>query len=83
MPPQAVNEIAVTVQGRRKIGEPLEERVDPRGRPYYWIGNLRSDDPGEPDADLTAVNAGAIAVTPLYLDLTHRPMLETLRGVFA
>lgn len=37
--PDAVIGHEVTFQGRREgQGEPLEERFDPRGHPYIWIG---------------------------------------------
>ncbi|HUI17927.1 MAG TPA: 5'/3'-nucleotidase SurE, partial [Alphaproteobacteria bacterium] len=37
VPAERVRGIAVTAQGRRKIGGELERRLDPRGTPYYWI----------------------------------------------
>ncbi len=75
--------IQVTTQGQRKLGSVLVERHDPRGRPYYWIDSAREEDPSLQGTDLAAVNAGIISVTPLYLDLTHRPSVEALEGVFA
>ena len=39
--PAAVKGIAAAAQGGRKIGDHLLQRVDPRGRPYYWIGPQR------------------------------------------
>lgn len=79
---QAVTGIDAAVQGRRKLGDQLVEKVDPRGRPYYWIGPLRDEEPTPGESDLSAVAAGAIAVTPLYLDLTHQPTLTTLKETF-
>jgi 5'-nucleotidase len=78
-----VTGIAVTRQGRRKLGDELVERQDPRGRNYYWIGAMRSEDVGERGSDLAAVNAGAISVTPLYMNLTHEPTLRRLKRAFA
>ncbi len=82
VPADAVTGTQITIQGRRKLGEQLIERKDPRGRPYYWIGPLRDEGRGRPDTDLTAVYEGAISVTPLHLDLTHKSMISTLKTAF-
>jgi len=74
--------IAVVRQGRHKIGGELAERVDPRGRAYYWIGPVRVEDPGVRGTDLAAVTEGRIALTPIRLDLTNDSALGPLRKVF-
>jgi 5'-nucleotidase len=73
----------VTRQGRRKLGDNLTERIDPRGVPYYWIGPMRDEAPNQPGTDIAAVNEGKISVTPVFLDLTNVPALEALGKQFA
>ncbi len=80
--PEAVTGVEVVGLGHRKIGDHLEERFDPRGVPYYWIGPLRQEEAHKPDTDLDAVRRGAIAVTPVHLDLTDKPSLKALSGAF-
>jgi len=80
---QAVTGIRVTRQGRRKIGEMITDGVDPRGHAYMWIGAERDEDVSFPGSDLAAVHDGAISVTPLCLDLTHKPMMNTLKKLLA
>ena len=75
----AVAGTSVTVQGERKIGENLDRRVDPRGRPYFWIGTLRSEATAKAGTDIAEVESGHISVTPVHLDLTHRPSIKGLR----
>jgi len=62
--------VRVTKLGKRRYTKVVRQALDPRGRPYYWIGG----DPGEksPSAlcDSVAVGEGLISVTPLKLDLT-------------
>ena len=82
VPPDKVAGIVATRQGRRKIGEGVTERVDPRGRPYFWIGPLRDEDPDLPGTDLHAVTHGKVSLSPIYLDLTHGPALGELKKVF-
>ncbi len=81
-PADAVTEVVVCRQGRHKFGDVLSERIDPRGRPYYWIGAVRREGENAPDTDIAVVEDGGIAVTPLHLDLTHGPTKEHLRRAF-
>ena len=79
-PPEAVRGARVTRQGRRKLGDEIWERHDPRGNAYYWIGPMRTEIPTRRGSDLAAVRAGAISITPLHLDLTHAATLRRLRA---
>jgi len=76
----AVTGVEVTVQGRRKIGDDLVERHDPRGRPYVWIGPQRLSEPERAGTDLEACGRGAISVTPLATDLTDATTFDHLRA---
>ncbi|MDA8230000.1 MAG: 5'/3'-nucleotidase SurE [Magnetospirillum sp.] len=78
-----VTGIEVARQGKRKIGDEVSERTDPRGEPYIWIGGQRADERGPPGTDLETVRRGAIAVTPLCIDLTDRDAMRALEPVFA
>lgn len=81
-PPEQVCGIEIVRQGKRKIGEELSERLDPRNEPYIWIGAQRAEDRGAAGTDLEAVHRGAVAVTPLCVDLTSRRTMERLGEVF-
>ncbi len=65
-------EIEITRLARKIFLTGVEERHDPRGRPYYWInGELIRD--AEEGTDVKAVmKTGHISVTPLSLDSTAR-----------
>jgi 5'-nucleotidase len=87
VPPDRVAGLAAVRQGRRKIGDNLSERIDPRGRPYYWIGPMREEDAGAspttgPDTDLGAISDGKVALTPINLDLTNFRALDALKQAF-
>ena len=76
-----VQGLRVTTQGKRKIGDTLLERTDPRGEPYLWIGALRESElPGE-GTDLAAIATGYVSITPIHLDMTHHASLQALRGL--
>jgi 5'-nucleotidase len=59
-----------TTLGRRRYDDDVTERMDPRGRPYYWIGGGATGHDDVPGSDCEAVAAGLISVSPLHLDLT-------------
>ena len=68
--------LRVTSQGNRQHGSIVAKQIDPRGRPYYWIG--MSDDHWVPDirSDVQAVRDGLVSVTPLQSDMTAYSALE-------
>lgn len=82
VPPAAATGFAVTNQGKRAIADNLAEGVDPRGRPYYWIGPVREAGGAEPGTDVAALGDNKVSITPIYLDLTNVPVLAALRKVF-
>ncbi|HEX3537778.1 MAG TPA: 5'/3'-nucleotidase SurE [Stellaceae bacterium] len=73
---------AVTHQGKRAISDNLTDGVDPRGKPYYWIGPARETGEAEPGTDVAAVADGCVSITPIYLDLTNIPVLASLKKLF-
>lgn len=83
IPVDEIQGIKICPQGRRKIGEKLEKRMDPKGRPYYWIGGP-SDQPYDdlPGADYMQLKKGFITITPLCMDLTNYRLLEDIREHF-
>jgi 5'-nucleotidase len=73
--------VRVTRLGKRIYSEGVVERLDPRGKKYFWIG-------GEPPVwhlgegtDFQAVEEGFVSITPLHLDLTHHASIEKLKAL--
>jgi len=78
-PVAAPRGVRVVKLGRRIYTEGVIERMDPRGRAYYWIGGgAPSWHPGE-GTDFEAIQAGYISITPLHLDLTHHDSIPRLK----
>lgn len=73
--------VRVTRLGGKIWSDDLVRGQDPRGRDYYWLTGemLTSPPPGEEDTDVWAVLSGYVSITPLHLDLTAYPVLDTLR----
>ena len=72
---------AVTRLGKHSYGFDVIEKVDPRGRKYYWIGGNEYQHEDIPGSDCNAVlRDGLVSVTPLHLDLTHEDMRRDVMG---
>lgn len=69
----------ITRQGMRVYRDRLDQRVDPRGRPYFWIGGDAPTGLAEQGTDIGALAEGYVSITPLQLDLTAYPALHQLR----
>lgn len=78
--PDDVTGVEMTFQGKRKIGDGLVERLDPRERPYIWIGPQRTGDAARPGTDMDAIDRGKVSITPLCVDLTHQETLKAFKG---
>ncbi len=84
LPAADVRGIKVVRQGLHNLDDMLDERIDPRGVPYYWIGAPpQASGAGQRGTDLDAIDEGYVAVTPLHMDLTHRRTLKWLSEVVA
>ena len=59
----------------------VEQRLDPRGRPYYWINGPLIDD-AEEGTDVHAIRKGNISVTPITLDCTAFAAWDEVKSMF-
>jgi 5'-nucleotidase len=80
VPPGPRRGFRITRQGSRTYRAAVVERLDPKGRPYYWIGAPDTVPADEPDGDHRAVKDGWVSVTPLHANLTDGPSLVDLRA---
>jgi len=69
----------ITRQGLRVYRDKLDARIDPRGKPYFWIGGEFPIGILEEGTDYGAIKAGYVSITPLQLDLTSREAMEVLK----
>jgi len=70
--------VRLTRQGKRRYSDLVVEKLDPRGRKYYWIGcGELGFEPAE-GTDFQALQQGYISVSPLHLDLTNYRSFDAL-----
>jgi 5'-nucleotidase len=70
LPGNKIRGVVLTRQGLRVYHSRLDERIDPRSKPYYWIGGDAPTGVPERGTDVGALAEGFVSVTPLQLDLT-------------
>jgi 5'-nucleotidase len=71
----------VTRLGQHSYGADVVEKVDPRGRKYYWIGGTGYEHVPAPGTDVTAVlDDRMVSITPIQLDLTDASALDAVRA---
>ena len=80
-PAEQVKGTRVCPQGKRLMNIKLAERVDPKGRPYYWLGGERDNTADRAGVDLDFLAQNYITVTPLCLDLTDYKTMEQIRKI--
>jgi 5'-nucleotidase len=78
VPPGDPKGFRVTVQAKRNHVTTVDERLDPRGRAYYWIEEGQNDWEPHDRSDYQAVRDGYVSVTPLHPDLTNHSALDRL-----
>lgn len=70
LPYEQLKGIRITRQGLRVYHDKLDQRMDPRGKPYYWTaGDIPTGVP-ERGTDIGVLAEGCVSVTPIQLDLT-------------
>jgi 5'-nucleotidase len=77
---ELIEGIAITRQGVRVYHDALVERIDPRGRSYFWIGGEAPGGIVEPGTDFWALAHHFVSVTPLTLDLSDMGKLATIEA---
>jgi 5'-nucleotidase len=71
--------VRLTAQGLKNARPVIVKQNDPRGKPYYWIGEERLGfHPGD-NTDFEAVEKGFVSVTPLRSDMTNHRAFEAMK----
>jgi len=67
-------------QSKGKWVEEFDERIDPRGRRYYWLtGHFENQEPEAKDTDEYLLNKGYASIVPCHIDATNFNLLPYLK----
>jgi len=67
-------------QGYSEWKDAYDTRMDPQGRPYYWLSGEFVTIQEHADADDLLVAEGWAAITPIHYELTNFAYLERLQA---
>src|SRR4028119_1465189 len=80
MPPGELGGVSVTRQGMKNARPIITEKIDPRGKAYYWIGEEVFPEDTVEGTDYYAIKQGMVSVTPMRSDMTDHRSLVELQG---
>jgi 5'-nucleotidase len=76
---EAIRGLRITRLGKRIYYDELVKRIDPQGRPYYWIGGEKpGGDVMLDGTDIWALANGMVSITPLHMDMTSHALVDRL-----
>ncbi|MEE8400373.1 MAG: 5'/3'-nucleotidase SurE [Desulfobacterales bacterium] len=79
LPVADIQGVTISRQGISRLSAPLEKRIDPWSRTYYWQGADQAPDHHSPDVDGAVLEQDYISITPVRCDMTDYPMVECLK----
>ncbi|MFV0390260.1 MAG: 5'/3'-nucleotidase SurE [Pyrinomonadaceae bacterium] len=68
-----------TKQGFKDARPMITEHIDPRGKLYYWIGEVRDGFHEGDGTDFEAIEDGFVSITPMRSDLTDHDSIKLLK----
>ncbi len=80
IPPGEIKGVRVTRQGIKNARPVISEHIDPRGKPYFWIGEEYFGANSADGTDYHAIELGYISVTPLKSDMTDHRALTAIES---
>ena len=80
VPQGDINGVRVTRQGIKNARPVITEHIDPRGKPYFWIGEQYFRSQAEDGTDYRAIEEGYVSITPLRSDMTDHALLPSLES---
>lgn len=80
IPRGEIKGVRVTRQGIKNARPVITEHIDPRGKPYFWIGEEYFNTNSAEGTDYHAVELGYVSVTPLRSDMTDHQALTAIEN---
>jgi 5'-nucleotidase len=83
LPEEEIRGVLFTSQGPRQYVDRIEKRIDPIGRPYFWLGGSLAEETKDAEigTDVRAIADGYISITPIHLDMTAYSILTALKDI--
>jgi 5'-nucleotidase len=78
LPPGEIKGVKVTRQGIKNARPVITEHIDPRGKPYFWIGEEYFSTNSAEGTDYYAIELGYVSVTPIRSDMTDHQAITAI-----
>lgn len=76
---ETIKRYKITHLGKRVYNDVMIEKIDPRGKKYFWIGEQSPTWKKEKDSDFSAIKKGYVSITPLHLDMTDYKSIQKIK----
>jgi 5'-nucleotidase len=76
---EEIKGVKICRQAAAKWNEDYQERVDPRGKKYYWMTGVFDNKDKGTDTDIWALDNGYVSVVPVQYDLTAHGLIPQLQ----
>lgn len=73
--------VEITCLGNRAYEENYEERMDPRGRKYFWLAGNPIEGLEKPGTDGMALLENKVSISPIKFDMTSHHQIEALKNI--
>ena len=80
LPPDKIEGVIFTRQGKSYWDDTFEQRFDPHNRPYYWLKGTYHFIDNDEEVDDIALRNNKISVSPLHYDLTDYEFLNKMKS---
>jgi 5'-nucleotidase len=81
IPEEEIRGVVVAKQGRARLMESFDRRIDPRENIYYWLaGETELPVHEDEESDASCLKRGMITITPICYDLTRHDLLDSLKA---
>lgn len=79
VPEDKIQGVDVVPQGKSRVIEEFDKRIDPRQHTYYWqAGEMVMEDEDQ-GTDCWSVHHNRVSITPLHFDMTSHENIESIR----
>lgn len=79
VPKDQIKGAVVTRQGKSRVIETFDKRIDPRNNTYYWLSGEMHINESVEGTDTEMVAKNYISITPIHFDLTDYKTLADLK----
>jgi 5'-nucleotidase len=76
---KSIKKYKITHLGKRVYNDVVIQKVDPRNKKYFWIGEQSSTWEKDKDSDFSAIKRGYVSITPLHLDTTYYDTIQQIK----